>query len=180
MSLIATRQQIYSNEATDILHQISMYPGILEQQVCAFHPDKKAQVENLISYFIKQERIQREDNGSLYIIGCSPKPQKDVLIRSIWVLIDFLKDVEFHCAGDYPIMIVFLIKGKEYQIIYAEEYAGITRLGIEALLMKSNGMGVTEIARLYQVKPSHVGAWISRAKSKLKSNKQFLNDIAGG
>lgn len=64
--------------------------------------------------------------------------------------------------------------------VYAEEYTGVTRLGIEALLMKSNGMGVTEIARLYQVKPSHVGAWISRAKSKLKLNKQFLNDIAGG
>lgn len=64
--------------------------------------------------------------------------------------------------------------------VYAEEYAGVTRLGIEALLMKSNGMAITEIARLYQVKPSHIGAWISRAKSKLKSNKQFLNDIAGG
>ena len=64
--------------------------------------------------------------------------------------------------------------------VYAEEYTGVTRLGIEALLMKSNGMGVTEIARLYQVPPSHIGAWISRAKRKLKSNKQFLNDIAGG
>ena len=64
--------------------------------------------------------------------------------------------------------------------VYAEEYTGVTRLGIEALLMKSNGMGVTEIAGLYQVKPSHIGAWISRAKRKLKSNKQFLNDIAGG
>ena len=63
---------------------------------------------------------------------------------------------------------------------YAQEYCGVTRLGIEALLMKSNGMGVTEIARLYQVKPSHVGAWISRAKTKLKSNQLFLNDIAGG
>ena len=64
--------------------------------------------------------------------------------------------------------------------VYAEEYTGVTRLGIEALLMKTNGMGVTEIARLYQVKPSHVGAWISRAKSKLKSNQQFLNNITGG
>ena len=63
---------------------------------------------------------------------------------------------------------------------YAQECCGVTRLGIKALLMKSKGIGVTEIARLYQVKPSHVGAWISRAKSKLKSNKQFLNDIAGG
>ena len=64
--------------------------------------------------------------------------------------------------------------------VYAEEYTGVTRLGIEALLMKSNGMGVTEIARLYKVPPSHIGAWISRAKTKLKSNQQFLNDIAGG
>ena len=61
---------------------------------------------------------------------------------------------------------------------YAQEYCGVTRLGIEALLMKSKGIGVTEIARLYQVKPSHVGAWISRAKSKLKSNERFLEDIA--
>lgn len=60
---------------------------------------------------------------------------------------------------------------------YAEEYTGITRLGIEALALKANGMGVAEIARLYQVQPSHIGAWISRAKSKLKTNKQFLEDI---
>ena len=61
---------------------------------------------------------------------------------------------------------------------YAQEYCGVTWLGIEALLMKSKGIGVTEIAGLYQVKPSHVGAWISRAKSKLKSNERFLEDIA--
>lgn len=62
--------------------------------------------------------------------------------------------------------------------VYAEEYTGITRLGIEALAMRTNGMGITEIARLYQVPPSHIGAWISRAKNRLKSNKQFLKDIA--
>ena len=61
---------------------------------------------------------------------------------------------------------------------YARQYSGVTRLGIEALLMKANGIGVTEIARLYQVSPSNVGAWISRAKKQLKNNKQFLKDIA--
>lgn len=61
---------------------------------------------------------------------------------------------------------------------YAAKYTGITRLGIEALAMKANGIGITEIARLYQVPPSHIGAWISRAKQKLKSNKQFMCDIA--
>ena len=61
---------------------------------------------------------------------------------------------------------------------YAQEYCGITRLGIEALLMKSKGMGVTEIARLYKVPPTHIGAWISRAKKQLKNNDQFIKDIA--
>lgn len=61
---------------------------------------------------------------------------------------------------------------------YAKEYTGITRLGIEALAMKANGMGITEIARLYRVPPSHIGAWISRATSKLKQNEHFLKDIA--
>lgn len=46
---------------------------------------------------------------------------KDVTIRSVWVLLDFLSDVEYHCAGNYPIIIVFLLKGKEYQILYAAE-----------------------------------------------------------
>lgn len=61
---------------------------------------------------------------------------------------------------------------------YLQQYCGVTRLGIEALVMKANGMGVTEIARLYQVPPSHVGAWITRAKKQLKNNRQFLDDIA--
>lgn len=61
---------------------------------------------------------------------------------------------------------------------YAKEYCGVTRLGIEALLMQSKGIGVTDIARLYQVPPKYVGAWISRAKRKLKTNEQFIKDIA--
>lgn len=61
---------------------------------------------------------------------------------------------------------------------YAEEYSGVTRLGIESLIMKANGMCIAEIARLYKVPPSHIGAWISRAKKQLKNNKHFLEDIA--
>ena len=60
---------------------------------------------------------------------------------------------------------------------YAQEYCGVTRLGIEALLMKSKDIGVTEIAQLYKVPPKYIGAWISRARTKLKNNKQFIEDI---
>ena len=61
---------------------------------------------------------------------------------------------------------------------YAKEYTGVTRLGIEAILKKTKGMGVSEIARLYGVPPSYVGAWVSRAANKLRQNELFLKDIA--
>ncbi len=56
----------------------------------------------------------------------------------------------------------------------AVRYQGITKLGIEALAMKIQGVGITEIASVYQVAPSHVGAWISRAIHKLRKDPAFL------
>lgn len=56
----------------------------------------------------------------------------------------------------------------------AEDYSGVARLGIEALELKVKGMSVTEIARLYDVPPSHVGAWISRSAQKLRRDETFL------
>ena len=53
----------------------------------------------------------------------------------------------------------------------------MARLGMEALTLKIKGMCVTDIAKLYQVPPSHVGAWISRATSKLRSDSRFLKSL---
>ena len=39
-------------------------------------------------------------------------------------------------------------------------YTGVARLGIEALELKISGCSGAGIARLYDVKPNHVGAWI--------------------
>lgn len=47
-------------------------------------------------------------------------------------------------------------------------YSGVARLGVEALEMKLMGMTGADIARLYQTTPNNVGAWISRAKKKIK------------
>lgn len=58
-----------------------------------------------------------------------------------------------------------------------KDYQGISRLGIEALELKVKGMTVTEIARLYGVPPSHVGAWISRSVKKLRNDRKFLSAI---
>lgn len=56
-------------------------------------------------------------------------------------------------------------------------YNGVARLGIKALELKIKGLSVTEIARLYNVPASHVGAWITRSTEKLKNDPVFLKDI---
>lgn len=57
------------------------------------------------------------------------------------------------------------------------DYRGVSRLGIEALELKVKGMSISEIARLYDVPPSHVGAWISRSAKKLRKDHKFLSGI---
>lgn len=57
----------------------------------------------------------------------------------------------------------------------AKDYKGVSKLGIEALELKIKGMSITEIARLYNVPASHVGAWISRSTEKLKKDPKFLS-----
>lgn len=58
-----------------------------------------------------------------------------------------------------------------------KDYDGVSRLGIEALSLKIQGMRVSDIAELYHVPPSHVGAWISRASSKLRSSAHFAKGL---
>lgn len=60
---------------------------------------------------------------------------------------------------------------------HAVRYRGVARLGIEALSLKTRGMSIAEIAALYDVPPSHVGAWISRGKQKLRQDSAFLSAI---
>lgn len=53
------------------------------------------------------------------------------------------------------------------------KYTGIARLGVEALELKVNGFSGADIARMYHTEPNHVGAWISRAKQKMKADAVF-------
>ena len=56
-------------------------------------------------------------------------------------------------------------------------YQGVARLGIEALELQIKGFNISDIAKLYDVPPSHVGAWVSRSAQKLKKDKNFLSGI---
>ena len=59
----------------------------------------------------------------------------------------------------------------------AKDYHGVAKLGIKALELKIKGMSVTEIAALYNVSPSDVGAWITRSKQKLRKDPLFMSSI---
>lgn len=59
----------------------------------------------------------------------------------------------------------------------ARDYNGVARLGIKTLELRIRGMSITEIAELYHVPPSHVGAWITRSKQKLRKDPLFLSGI---
>ena len=52
-----------------------------------------------------------------------------------------------------------------------DRYQGAARLGVEALELKiMGGYGVTDIAKRYGSRPNQVGAWISRAVKKIRSD----------
>jgi RNA polymerase sigma factor (sigma-70 family) len=57
------------------------------------------------------------------------------------------------------------------------KYTGVTRLGIEALELKVKGYTGAEISELWGVEQNHVGAWISRAKKKLRRNETFMAEL---
>ena len=54
------------------------------------------------------------------------------------------------------------------------QYTGVALLGINALELKAKGYSGADIAKLWGVKQNHVGAWISRAKTKLRQDEQFI------
>ncbi|MCI8287382.1 MAG: sigma-70 family RNA polymerase sigma factor [Lachnospiraceae bacterium] len=59
----------------------------------------------------------------------------------------------------------------------SRNYRGVARQGIEALKLKVQGYGISDIATLCHAPPTYVGAWISRATQKLRKNPAFLSGI---
>lgn len=121
-----TRDQIYAQEATSLLRDITMYQVLKKKQIIAMYPGKEKKVENLLAYLVKQGRIYR--NGEYYL--AQPDGGKNIdhgLMAAVWVLIDFIDRVEYHSSGDYPIKIIFFADGEIYEVIHVA-------IGKEALI----------------------------------------------
>ena len=83
-----TRAEIYGNEAADLLRIVTMYPGLCEHQLLCFHPGKEDTAKALLSHLERQGRIFQTGNGGYFLAGQAPKTDH-VLVRAVWVLLDF-------------------------------------------------------------------------------------------
>lgn len=82
-----------------------------------------------------------------------------------------------HFEADTFAQRVEMIELLDLLSFYAQQYRGTTKRGIEAMSWKMQGMSISEIADALQIPPSHVGAWISKAKMALRRNPEFRQTI---
>ena len=61
--LLKNRAAIYQREAAEMLHNISLYPGLTEEQLCRFFPEKEATAKALLAHMLKEGRVFRDRNG---------------------------------------------------------------------------------------------------------------------
>ncbi len=137
---IKTRAEIYGLEAADLLREISMYPGLTEEQLCRFHPGKAEIIKTLLSQMVKQGRIVQDCSGRYIPQGGFESNIDHHLLKAVWVLLDFIDRVEFHSACDYPVKLLFFRNGEDIEIIYVP-------YGQESL--------ITQALRLQKEVPSH-------------------------
>ena len=115
-----TRAQIYEREAAALLRDISMYHVMAEEQLLRLHPGKEDKIKNLLSYLVRQGRIW-QDHGCYCDTPEGWMGMKQALFDAVWVLSDFIGQVEFHSTGDYPAEIIFFADGEVYEIVYAAQ-----------------------------------------------------------
>ena len=108
---------IYQREATEMLQNIAQYPGLIEEQLCRFFPEKESTAKILLSHMLKEGRAYRADNGRYYINQEAQNSADDALSRCIWVLLDFIEQVEYHTAGEFPVEILCFANEDLYEII---------------------------------------------------------------
>ena len=50
--VLKNRAAIYQRETAEMLHNISLYPGLTEEQLCRFFPEKEATAKTLLAHML--------------------------------------------------------------------------------------------------------------------------------
>lgn len=115
--VLKNRAAIYQREAAEMLHNISLYPGLTEEQLFRFFPEKEATAKVLLSHMLKEGRIFYSKNGRYYANREAQNGADKDLSRCVWVLLDFINQVEYHTVGEFPAAILCFANGELYEIV---------------------------------------------------------------
>ena len=130
-----TREQIYGKEAADLLRNITTYHYIRHDQFLRLYPGKEDKIANLLSFFVKQGRMQLDKKLNMYHDGTEASPDYEMLV-AIWVLTDFIDRADYHSSTDFPTKLIFIADGELYEVIYV--VSGNETLIEHALAQQSN------------------------------------------
>ena len=111
------RAAIYQREAAEMLHDISLYPGLTEEQLCRFFPEKEATAKVLLAHMLKEGRIFCAENCRYYANQEAQNAADKDLSRCVWVLLDFMDQVEYRTVGEFPAAILCFANGELYEIV---------------------------------------------------------------
>ena len=95
--VLKNRAAIYQREAAEMLHNISLYPGLTEEQLCRFFPEKEATAKTLLAHKEKQNtdpilsegesvRTKVRDNIELDLL-CHNQPENAPVMQEIYELV---------------------------------------------------------------------------------------------
>lgn len=115
-----TRADLYGHEAVGLLRDIAMYRVLEEEQLLRLYPGKRDKIANLLTYLTRQGRICYVDGFYCASPDCAEQKDRG-LLAAVWVLIDFIDQVEYHSVSDFPAKIIFFAEGEVYEIIYVEQ-----------------------------------------------------------
>ena len=119
MNALKTREQLYGNEASDLLRNITMYKTLTEDQVYRLYPGKEAVIRNLLTHLARQGRVYRNTEDRRFSASAECDAKIDAgLLAAVWVLIDFIDRAEYHFASDFPVKICFFADGELYEIVH--------------------------------------------------------------
>jgi lysophospholipid acyltransferase (LPLAT)-like uncharacterized protein len=79
---------------------------------------KTTVIRNLLKYFAREGRLFFNAETALYSAEENAEADAE-MIAAFWVLLDFIEEVEYHTAGDFPVKISFFADGELYEILYA-------------------------------------------------------------
>ncbi|MBQ8910274.1 MAG: hypothetical protein IJY91_04475 [Oscillospiraceae bacterium] len=126
----------YQDIGQQLLAEISMYPGVLQQQLIRLHPEQPKKVKHILVYLEAQGRIKISKRGKVYPINYQEAAGQTPIAPAIWVLLDFLPKVTYHSCSIFPVAVVFFVRDQEYHIVCVP--AGNEALVTTALMQQQN------------------------------------------